>query len=38
MLIHEEYAGLSAGDIGEKLKIPLPTLSYHLSQLNARDW
>jgi ArsR family transcriptional regulator len=33
MLIHEEYAGLSAGDIGEKLKIRLPTLSYHLSQL-----
>ena len=33
MLIHEEYVGLSAGDIGEKLKIRLPTLSYHLSQL-----
>ena len=33
MLAHQEYAGLSAGDIGEKLNIRLPTLSYHLSQL-----
>jgi ArsR family transcriptional regulator, arsenate/arsenite/antimonite-responsive transcriptional repressor len=33
MLAQEECAGLSAGDIGEKLRIPLPTLSYHLSQL-----
>jgi ArsR family transcriptional regulator, arsenate/arsenite/antimonite-responsive transcriptional repressor len=33
MLAHEECAGLTAGDIGEKLNIPLPTLSYHLSQL-----
>jgi ArsR family transcriptional regulator, arsenate/arsenite/antimonite-responsive transcriptional repressor len=33
MLAQEECAGLSAGDIGEKLHIPLPTLSYHLSQL-----
>jgi ArsR family transcriptional regulator, arsenate/arsenite/antimonite-responsive transcriptional repressor len=33
MLAQEECAGLSAGDIGEKLNIPLPTLSYHLSQL-----
>jgi len=33
MLAQEQCAGLSAGDIGEKLRIPLPTLSYHLSQL-----
>ncbi|HKD69960.1 MAG TPA: metalloregulator ArsR/SmtB family transcription factor [Candidatus Binataceae bacterium] len=33
MLAQYECAGLSAGDIGEKLNIPLPTLSYHLSQL-----
>ncbi len=33
MLAHEECAQLTAGDIGEKLQIPLPTLSYHLSQL-----
>ncbi len=33
MLAQEEYSALSAGDIGEKLKIRLPTLSYHLSQL-----
>jgi DNA-binding transcriptional ArsR family regulator len=33
MLAHEEHSGLSAGDIGEKLNVPLPTLSYHLSQL-----
>lgn len=33
MLARDECAGLSAGDIGEKLNIPLPTLSYHLGQL-----
>ena len=33
MLARQVRAGLSAGDIGEKLNIPLPTLSYHLSQL-----
>jgi ArsR family transcriptional regulator len=33
MLSHQPCAGLSAGDIGEKLNVPLPTLSYHLSQL-----
>ena len=33
MLAQEAHAGLTAGDIGVKLKIPLPTLSYHLSQL-----
>jgi ArsR family transcriptional regulator, arsenate/arsenite/antimonite-responsive transcriptional repressor len=33
MLAHDVCAGLSAGDIGEKLNIPLPTLSYHLGQL-----
>ncbi len=33
MLAREECVGLSAGDIGEKLNIPLPTLSYHLGQL-----
>jgi ArsR family transcriptional regulator, arsenate/arsenite/antimonite-responsive transcriptional repressor len=33
MLARDECAGLSAGDIGEKLHIPLPTLSYHLGQL-----
>ena len=32
-LAQESCAGLSAGDIGVKLNIPLPTLSYHLSQL-----
>ncbi len=34
MLASSRFAPrLSAGDIGEKLNIPLPTLSYHLSQL-----
>jgi ArsR family transcriptional regulator, arsenate/arsenite/antimonite-responsive transcriptional repressor len=33
MLAQEDCPGLSAGDIGEKLNIPLPTLSYHLGQL-----
>jgi ArsR family transcriptional regulator, arsenate/arsenite/antimonite-responsive transcriptional repressor len=33
ILAHEDRTGLSAGDIGEKLDIPLPTLSYHLTQL-----
>ncbi len=33
MLAQDECIGLSAGDIGEKLNIPLPTLSYHLGQL-----
>ncbi len=33
MLAHSECAGLSAGDIGGKLNIPLATLSYHLSLL-----
>ncbi|HZY58314.1 MAG TPA: metalloregulator ArsR/SmtB family transcription factor [Candidatus Binataceae bacterium] len=33
MLAQQVHAGLSAGDIGEKLNVPLPTLSYHLSQL-----
>jgi ArsR family transcriptional regulator, arsenate/arsenite/antimonite-responsive transcriptional repressor len=33
MLARKDRAGLSAGDIGEKLNIPLPTLSYHLGQL-----
>jgi|SRR5579875_2226522 ArsR family transcriptional regulator len=33
MLARDECTGLSAGDIGEKLNIPLPTLSYHLGQL-----
>ncbi|SRR5579883_2694885 len=33
MLARGECAGLSAGDIGEKLNIPPPTLSYHLGQL-----
>lgn len=33
MLAQEACAGLTAGDIGVKLNIPLPTLSYHLSQL-----
>jgi ArsR family transcriptional regulator, arsenate/arsenite/antimonite-responsive transcriptional repressor len=37
MLAQEECAGLSAGDIGEKLNIPLPTLSYHLSQLKRAN-
>jgi ArsR family transcriptional regulator, arsenate/arsenite/antimonite-responsive transcriptional repressor len=31
MLAQQVRAGLSAGDIGEKLNVPLPTLSYHLS-------
>ena len=33
MLAQKDRAGLTAGDIGEKLHIPLPTLSYHLGQL-----
>ncbi len=33
MLAREHCAGLSAGDIGLRLNIPLATLSYHLSQL-----
>src|SRR5579883_3397622 len=33
ILARGECAGLSAGDIGERLQIPMPTLSYHLSQL-----
>jgi len=33
MLAQQECPGLSAGDIGEKLNIPMPTLSYHLGQL-----
>lgn len=32
-LAQKASAGLSAGAIGEKLHVPLPTLSYHLSQL-----
>ncbi|MGO9057274.1 MAG: ArsR/SmtB family transcription factor [Candidatus Binataceae bacterium] len=32
-MLAQEAWGLTAGDIGVKLNIPLPTLSYHLSQL-----
>jgi ArsR family transcriptional regulator len=33
MLARGDCAGLSAGDIGVRLNIPLATLSYHLTQL-----
>ncbi len=33
ILAQPACAGLTAGDIGVKLNIPPPTLSYHLSQL-----
>src|SRR5271154_820897 len=33
ILAQQARAGLTAGDIGVKLNIPPPTLSYHLSQL-----
>jgi len=32
-LVREGIQGVPAGQIGEKLKIPLSTLSFHLSQL-----
>jgi ArsR family transcriptional regulator len=33
MLARGDCEGLSAGDIGVRLNIPLATLSYHLTQL-----
>jgi DNA-binding transcriptional ArsR family regulator len=34
LLVQAGPAGMSAGTIGEKLSIPAPTLSFHLSHLS----
>ena len=34
LLVRQGPLGLAAGDIGEKLRVPAATLSFHLSQLS----
>jgi DNA-binding transcriptional ArsR family regulator len=34
LLVQAGPAGLAAGDIAERLNVPAPTLSFHLSQLS----
>jgi DNA-binding transcriptional ArsR family regulator len=33
LLVQKGSAGLAAGEIGERLGLPSPTLSFHLNQL-----
>ena len=33
LLVQQGPQGLAAGEIGERLRLPSPTLSFHLSQL-----
>ena|SRR5690242_1492741 len=33
LLVQQGPKGLAAGEIGERLRLPSPTLSFHLSQL-----
>jgi len=35
MLVSRGFQGLAAGEIGERLELPSPTLSFHLSQLRV---
>jgi len=37
LLVQAGPAGLAAGQIGERLGLPSPTLSFHLSQLRQAD-
>ncbi len=33
LLVEQGHEGLAAGEIGERLQLPSPTLSFHLNQL-----